>query len=131
MTAQELKVQDKKELQSRDERTEAARYYTPYTDIFEKGDVIVLYMDMPGVRKEALDITLEKEVLTVTGRVDLSSYDGLEPVYTEYQVGNYTRRFTVSSSIDQSRISARIDDGVLEVSLPKIEEAAARRIEVK
>lgn len=130
MTAQELQVQEKKELASAEEKTEAGKYYLPYTDIHESADAIVVTMDMPGVDKDRIDIELEKNILTVTGRVNFSNYEGFIPVYTEYNVGNYTRRFTVSNEIDTNGISAKIENGVLTVNLPKTKQAAARRIEV-
>lgn len=130
MAEREMEVQEKQELEASEERTEAARYFRPYTDIFESTDAITVTMDMPGVDKKDVDVKLEKDVLTITGHVDLSRYEGLEPVYTEYNVGNYVRSFTISNEVDQDAISATIDQGVLTVSLPKVKEAAARRIAV-
>ena len=130
MAEKEMEVQEKQELESSEERTEAARYFRPYTDIHESTDAITVTMDMPGVDKKDVDVKLEKDVLTITGHVDLSGYQGLEPVYTEYNVGNYVRSFTISNEVDRDAISAKIDDGVLTVSLPKVKEASARRITV-
>lgn len=131
MAAQELEVQEKKELRSAEEQTAPGKYYLPYTDIHESEDSILVTMEMPGVDREHLDVHLERNVLTVTGRVDYSSYEGLTPVYTEYNVGNYTRQFSVGNRIDAERISARIEAGVLTVTLPKVKEAVAKRIEVR
>lgn len=130
MAKKEMEVQEKQALEPSEERTEAARYYRPYTDIHESEDTIVVTMDVPGVDRKDVDINLDKDVLTITGHVDLSSYEGLEPLYTEYNVGNYTRRFTISNEVDREGISAKIDDGVLTVTLPKAKEAGARRISV-
>lgn len=88
-------------------------------------------MDMPGVGKDSLDVQIDKNVLTVTGTIDFSSYDDLKPIYTEYNVGNYARSFTLSSSIDFQGISARVNEGVLKLYLPKVKEVAARKIEVQ
>lgn len=131
MNPDELQVQKKKELDAKQERTKAGRYYVPNTDIYESSAAILVTVEMPGVRKENVDIKLDKNVLTITGNVDFSQYEGLEPVYTEYNVGNYTRSFTLSSAIDRDRISAKVDDGVLSVELPKVKEATSRRIEVR
>lgn len=131
MVAQELEVQEKKELAADDEKTEAGKYYLPYTDIHESAEAIIVAMDMPGVDKEHLDIELENNILTVIGRVSFTRYESLTPVYTEYNIGNYTRRFTVSNAIDTDAISAKIENGVLTVNLPKAKEAVAKRIEVR
>lgn len=131
MTDNELALQEKKEVQTPAERTEAARYYSPYTDIYELSDRVVVVMEMPGVDKSALDITLEKNLLTVTGSIDSKAYEELEPIYTEYNVGNFSRTFTLSTQIDSSKIEASIENGVLRIDLPKAGEAVARRIEVR
>lgn len=128
--ANELALQQKKEASAPAERTEAARFYSPYTDIYELADRVVVVMEMPGVDKSALDVTLEKNVLTVTGSIDSKAYEELQPIYTEYNVGNFSRTFTLSTQIDSSKISATIEDGVLKIDLPKAGEAVARRIEV-
>ncbi len=69
-------------------------------------------------------------MLSIEGRVSLQDYEDLAPVYTEYNVGNSLRRFTVSSDIDADRIKAGMANGVLEVELPKAEHAKPRRISV-
>jgi HSP20 family molecular chaperone IbpA len=87
-------------------------------------------MEMPGVDKAAIDIRLEKGVLTVTGNIDSSKYAALQPIYSEYNVGNFVRSFTVSTKIDSDAISATVADGVLTVRLPKAAEAVAKRIAI-
>jgi HSP20 family molecular chaperone IbpA len=69
-------------------------------------------------------------VLSIEGRVSLEDYENLTPIYTEYNVGNYARRFTLSNEIDTDRITARMFNGVLELELPKAEHAKPRRISV-
>src|SRR5690606_11605935 len=128
--ANELELQQKKELAPAEERTEAGRFYSPYTDIYETGDPVVVEMDMPGVAKDGIDIRLEKNVLRITGSIDSRRYEGLEPLYTEYNVGDFVRSFTLSTAIDQDKISANLADGVLRVELRKAAAAVARRIEV-
>ena len=128
--AQDLAVRDKKELVTREEKTAPGRYYVPYADIFETDDALTVVMEMPGVEKNAISIALENDVLRVDGQIDFSKYEGMEPVYTEYNVGHYARGFTLSGKIDRDRISAQLDDGVLTLTLPKIKEAMPRRISV-
>jgi HSP20 family protein len=129
-TAQELGVRDKKELVSKDEKTVPGRYYVPYADIYETEDALCVVMEMPGVEKKDLDVALENDVLRVDGQIDFTKYEGMEPVYTEYNVGHYTRSFTLSNKIDQEQISAQLDDGVLTLTLPKAKEAQPRRISI-
>ena len=129
-TAQELAVRDKKELVSKDEKTVPGRYYVPFADIYETDSALCVVMEMPGVEKQNLDVALEHDVLRVDGRIDFSKYDGMEPVYTEYNVGHYTRSFTLSNKIDQEQIRAQLEDGVLTLTLPKAKEAQPRRISI-
>ncbi len=128
--ANEVELRSNKEVAPVHDSAEAARYYSPYTDIYENADAVIVEMDMPGVDRESVDVRLERNVLSVTARTDSRRYDGLEPLYTEYSAGNFARSFTVSRDIDRDRISARLTDGVLRVELPKAASAVARRIEV-
>jgi HSP20 family protein len=129
-TAQELALREKKELVSKDEKTVPGRYYVPYADIYETEEALCVVMEMPGVEKKDLNVALENDALRVDGRIDFSKYEGMDPVYTEYNVGHYTRSFTLSNKIDQERISAQVDDGVLTLTLPKAKETQPRRISI-
>ena len=73
---------------------------------------------MPGVTEKDVDVMLKDNVLTLTGMVDAGMYNQLAPLYTEYNVGNYYRQFTLNEEIDDSRIKARMRNGMLEVELP-------------
>jgi HSP20 family protein len=126
--AQELAVREKQELASKEEKTTPGRYYVPAADIFETEEALTVIMEMPGVQKNNVNIGLENDVLRVDGQIDFSAYKGMEPVYTEYNVGHYSRGFTLSNKIDQSKISAQLDDGVLTLTLPKARDALPRRI---
>lgn len=125
----EIEVQSKQEAEAV-ESTSPGRYYSPYTDIFETADALAVVMDMPGVDKDNVAVTLEKGRLSVEGQVDSSRYEGLRPLYTEYDVGHFIRSFVVSSKIDQAGITAEMKAGVLTLRLPKAPEAQPRRIEV-
>lgn len=130
-TRQELPVQKKREHETREETTIPARVFLPTADIFESKDALTVILEMPGVEKSNVDVRVEDGVLSVQGRLDLSKYQGLQPLYTEYNIGHYARSFQLSSKIDQTKISAELQDGVLSLSLPKIEEAKPRTIQVK
>ncbi|HEY9183329.1 MAG TPA: Hsp20/alpha crystallin family protein [Gammaproteobacteria bacterium] len=130
MATQEVAPREKRELTENTERTEAGKFFSPYTDIHETERAVVVSMEMPGVDKDSIDIRLDKGVLTVKGTIDSTKYDALKPIYTEYNVGNFVRTFTVSTKIDAGRISATVVDGVLTIELPKAAEAVAKRIAV-
>jgi HSP20 family protein len=87
-------------------------------------------LEMPGVEKDNVNVRVEEGVLFVEGRLDLSKYRGLQPLYTEYNIGNYARTFRLSNAIDQDRIGAELKDGVLSLTLPKAERAKPRTIQV-
>jgi HSP20 family protein len=129
-TKQELQVQQKREVEKKEEHTIPARTFVPVTDIYETEDSLTVVMEMPGVQKDNVDISAEDDVLRVYGRLDFSNYTGLQPVYTEYNIGHYARSFRLSSKIDQGKISAKMNDGVLHLTLPKTEEAKPRVISV-
>ena len=128
--SQALEVQEKKELVSKEEKTVPARYYVPNTDIYETEDALTLVMEIPGVDKQAVDVNIENDVLRVEARINSSEYGGLEPLYTEYNIGSFARSFTLSNKIDQQQIKAQLDDGVLTLSLKKAKEALLRRIAI-
>jgi len=127
---QELAVQEKKELVSKEEKTVPARYYVQNTDILETDDALTVVMEIPGVEKKNVDVSIENDVLRVEGRIDFSKYGGMEPLYTEYNVGHFARAFTLSDKIDQQQITAQLDDGVLTLTLKKAKEAMPRKIAI-
>jgi len=129
-TQQELQVQQKREVEKKQESTIPARVFVPAADIFETEQALTVILEMPGVSKDSVDVNVETDVLTIEGRVDFSNYDGLQPLYTEYNVGNYARSFQLSSKIEQDRISAELKDGVMMLVLPKAEKAKPRKINV-
>jgi HSP20 family protein len=128
---QELQVQQKRELEKKEETTIPARVFLPTADIYETNDALNVILEMPGVDKNSVEIWVEDGVLKIDGRLDFSKYQGLQPLYTEYNVGHYSRSFRLSSKIDQNNIGAELKDGVLALVLPKVEEAKPRNIQVK
>jgi len=130
-SGQELQVQPKRELEKKEEATIPARTYLPAADIYETNDALKVILEMPGVEKGNVDVRVEDGVLRVDGKLDLSKYKGVVPLYTEYNVGHYSRGFRLSSKIDQNQISAELKDGVLSLTVPKAEEARPRTIQIK
>ena len=129
MAEKELIPKGKQELEG-EEQTRPGRTYVPDVDICETADSLWLWADMPGVDEKAVEINLADGVLSIGGWVSLKEYENLAPVYTEYNIGNYLRRFTVSEDIDVDNIKARMTNGVLEIELPKGARAKLRRIQV-
>lgn len=127
---QELKVQQKREVDKAQESTTPARAFMPTADIFESEEALTVVLEMPGVSKDMVDVGVENGLLTVEGRINFGKYEGLQPVYGEYNVGPYRRSFRISNELDQSKISAEMRDGVLTLTLPKAEKAKPRRIEI-
>ena len=113
------------------EQTRPGTVYSPAVDIFENDNSITLLADMPGVKAENLEIDLRESVLTLTGRVTPPDRAKESDVMREYQSGTFFRQFTLSERIDQSRIDAKLTDGVLRLELPKVEKARPRQIAVK
>jgi HSP20 family molecular chaperone IbpA len=113
------------------ERTRARRVYTPDVDIIERKDDIVVMADMPGVDENTVDITLEKNVLTIYGKVDAEIPEHHRLWLSEYGIGDYQRTFTLSDEVDRNRIQATVKNGVLSLILPKAEAVKTRKIAVK
>ena len=127
---QELQVQQKRELDKKEESTIPVRVFVPTADIYETQDALKVILEMPGVEKGNVDVHVEDGVLNVEGRIDLTKYQGLQPLYTEYNIGHYSRSFRLSNKINQDKIGAELKEGVLSPTLPKVEEAKPRTIQV-
>jgi len=127
----ELKVREKQELAHPAEQTRPGVIFTPSVDIFETDSEITLLADMPGVLPDNLTIDLRDNTLTLEGDIAAVDADKEELIYTEYATGRYYRQFTLSEVIDQAKIDAQIQDGVLKLSLPKVAKATPRKIAVR
>ena len=130
MAPNELEAKPKQKVERRDETTRPGTFFQPAVDIFETKDELVLVADMPGVPPDGVDVDLEGDELSIEGRVRSGEYDGLKPLYVEYGVGGYYRRFTLGEMIDREGIKAQMKNCVLVLRLPKAERARARRISV-
>ncbi|HVN89704.1 MAG TPA: Hsp20/alpha crystallin family protein [Candidatus Binataceae bacterium] len=127
----EIAAKDKQEVAKPQEQTRPGRYYVPDVNICESEDSLKLWADMPGVKEKDVSVTLKDGILSILGQVGTEMYSGLKPLYTEYNVGSFYREFALHEDIDESRISATLRNGVLELELPKKEKAKPRQIEVK
>jgi HSP20 family protein len=130
MADQEVQVQQKREVEKKQESTVPLRSFLPVSDIFETDHTLNVVLEMPGVAKENVEIGIDNDVLKISGRIDIAKYEGLQPVYTEYNIGNYSRSFQLSNKVDQDGIKAELKDGVMTLVLPKSEKAKPRRISV-
>lgn len=109
-------------------RQDEDRRFQPATDIIETADVVVLKLDMPGVPKENVDLTIDKDMLTIVGKA--RPEEPGEAVYRETYIGDYQRQFTLTTDVDSSRITATMTHGVLTVRIPKAEQLKPRKIKI-
>ena len=124
----ELAVRQKEELQT-GEGTREGMYFKPDVDIYETEDALTLLADVPGTVDDNIEIDLRDNLLTVTAAVrDVE--DRWKPLYTEYQSGHFMRQFRLGQNLDQSKITAELENGVLRLMLPKSENAVPRKIKV-
>ena len=128
--AKELQVKDKQEVAAPAEQTRPGVVFTPDVDIFENEQQITLLADMPGVASSDITIDLNDNVLSISGEVRPFENSDESDVLIEFEIGRYARQFTLSEVIDQSRIEAKHEDGVLRLILPKAAKAVPRQISV-
>lgn len=111
--------------------TRTRTVFSPRSDIYETSEAIVVMADLPGVREDGVDITLEKNVLTIQGRVEFPDRKSYRLVHSEYEEGDYERSFALSEGVDRDGIQATVKNGILRLVLPKSKAAVARKIPVK
>lgn len=127
----DIKVRDKQEVASPAEQTTPGLVFTPAVDIFETEKAITLLADMPGAKADDLTIDLRDDTLTLMADIAPAGKDSEVEILTEYGTGRYYRQFTLSEIIDQEKIDAKLNNGVLRLRLPKVEKATPRKIVVK
>ena len=128
--SKELQVKEKHEVASSAEQTRPGAVFTPEVDIFENDRQINLLADMPGVAPGDVKIDLDDGLLTISGEVKPFEDKDESDVLIEFEIGRYYRQFTLSEVVDQSKIVAKLEDGVLRLTLPKAEKAIPRQITV-
>ncbi len=127
----QLQETEKQEVQeSGAERTRTWPAFIPRADIYEANNEIVVVADMPGVDAGSVEITLERNTLTINGYIKPTELTGYTSAYAEYREGDYQRSFSLSNEIDQGKIEAEMKDGVLRLRLPKVG-PTTRKIAVK
>lgn len=104
---------------------------TPRVDVLEDETGITLYADLPGVAKDALEVKVEGDSLTIEGAISAATPQGMEATYAEIRLPRYRRAFTLSRELDTNRVEANLKDGVLKLRIPKYAEAQPKRIAVK
>jgi HSP20 family protein len=105
--------------------------HAPNVDITENDDRVRLMADMPGVDPDSVEVTIEKNVLTIEGRGRVEGLADHALAGQEFAVGQYRRDFTISEAIDPAGIKARVKHGVVDVTLPKREQVKARKIAIE
>ncbi len=127
----EMVVQEQELVAEESERTRDCRCFIPRSDIYEVDEDIVIVMEMPGINENAIEITLEKNILNVKGFAQIEDRADYQLAYSEYEPGDYERSFRLSDAVARDKIDATYKNGVLRLTLPKVEEAKPRKIAVK
>jgi HSP20 family molecular chaperone IbpA len=113
------------------EPTRNGKTFIPKADIYEAKDHLLLITDMPGVKQDSVDITIEQNILTIYGKVEPVEYPDYSLTYGEYNIGDYRRVFALSNEIDRDGIQASVKNGVLKLKLPKSKRAMPKKIAVQ
>lgn len=130
MSENTLEIKNQKDTENID-RVAKRRTFVPAVDIYEYDNEVIVTADMPGVDENRVDITLEKNILTIKGSVNDEEPENLDKVYSEYSAGDYKRTFSLSDEIESEGIRATVKDGVLRLNLPKAEQARIKKIAVQ
>jgi HSP20 family protein len=130
--AQSLSISEKREVDTRiHQELRSGNWFIPATDVYETPEEVMLIMDMPGVCFDCAHLNIVEDELIITGHVTHGEDDDDYVLYREYDVGHYHRHFGLPEMIDIDKIEARMADGVLTVTMPKVEQAKPRRIPIK
>ncbi len=117
--------------ESQYKHAESQRTFVPKSDIYETDEAVFVWADMPGVDEKTLDITLEKNSLTIEGNVEsYTPSEGYHQVMNEYPVGNYKRTFTLGANVEREGIEGVVKNGFLNLTIPKTKETATKKIPI-
>jgi HSP20 family protein len=131
MVEKELQPKEKETAPVKSETTRPGKVFLPPVDIYETQEAIVVLADMPGVPADKVTIDVKESQLTISGEIVMPQGAQEQLLVREYDTGNFLREFTLGQLVDQSRIEAGMKDGVLRLTLPKVEKAKPRKIEIK
>ncbi len=121
---------ENKEVATHEDNTEVITL-TPATDIHESKEGVTLFFDLPGVSKETLDIDVDQDILTIKGKIDLTTAKNMQPTYIDVRANVFERRFTLGDELDSSQIVAKLDQGALKLSIPRLEKHQPKKINIK
>ena len=126
-----MELKEKKEVKKvAGEGTRPGPVFIPAVDILENANEIIVLADMPGVESKSVNIDLKDNQLIITGKVNAPEGEKEISLHKEFNWGDYFRQFTLSNVIDQGKISAKMENGVLRLVLPKVEKAKPQKIKV-
>ena len=131
MTGKDEKDPEVEEVETERVEESPGGHFAPLVDIYETDDGIVVEADMPGVGRSDVKVEIDKGLLTIAGRVKRKPVEGVTHLYDEFTPADYYRAFTLGEEVDESGISAVMENGVLTVTLPRAEHTRVRKIEVK
>lgn len=120
---------DDKNLQSREETRSTEKFFKPAVNIIETEEGLTLTADVPGASREALDVNVEKGVLTINAPISWSTSG--TPIYREFELASYYRQFSIPESLDHEKAKADLNNGILTIRVPKAEKSKPRKIEIK
>ncbi len=124
-------VEVKEEKQSWEDLLTNEGSYAPLVDIYETNDEFILTADMPGVKKEDVNLKIEEGSMLIFGKIDYQEVLNRKFILKEKETGHFFRRFKISDTIDETKVSAKFENGQLIVVLPKHDRVKPRTISIK
>lgn len=127
----ELEKKEKQEVTSTsaEQLVDSKNAYKPDVDIYNGEDSLIVVMDLPGIKKGNVSIDVdENNTLTVKAKSSFQEPAGL--IYKQFNTGDYFRSFTLSNEFNKDKISAQLENGILEITIPRREEVKPRRIQI-
>ncbi len=121
---------EKKDLTTQENEMELVTI-TPATDIYESKEGVILYVDLPGVSKKSLDIDVDQDILMIRGEINLTTAESIQPTYIDVSANVFERRFTLGEELDSHKVEAKLEQGVLKLTIPRLEKHQPKKIHIK